>query len=528
MFKTKTHYSLNKSIITSDSLANLYKEYGFKVCPIIDINNICSSVQHVKACKKHELKPVIGTEITLKEQGSNLRLIARNLEGFRALNIIVGLANKQLPIEISLEEVQSLSDNLLIIGPPDLKDKFSTYFVENEVVDYDCRYLTQDQHIEFQVVTAIGAKSTIRKCNERGYPLYKFFAKNQYYVRTKEQLLKEFSREQILNTNKLFELVEEFNFLQGPQLPKFECPNGVSSDAYLLKKCTDGFNIKLKGKNKEKYIERLDEELGVFKEAGLADYFLIVADIFDFCKEKKYLTGVSRGSVGGCLVAYLLDITKIDPLQYKLIFSRFYNKGRKGSLPDIDFDIPKFAREDVINYVVGKYGKDKVSHIATYQTLKGRSSLKAVFRAFDMPFSEINRITENIEDEAKIADELNEEQSSIVYWALQNKPECFREWCNLNEDGTLGGTYANEFQMAINLEETKMNQAKHASGIIVATQNLNEIVPMIYDKNSKRQIVGYEMDDASSIGLLKIDILGLSSLDRIMDIQQLVGEQNAN
>jgi DNA polymerase-3 subunit alpha len=266
------------------------------------------------------------------------------------------------------------------------------------------------------------------------------------------------------------------------------------------------------------------------QKAGLSSYFLIVQDIVEYVKNNNWLPGPGRGSAAGCLVSYLIGITQINPIKYNLLFERFYNEGRNTadhiSMPDIDVDVPINKREYVIDYIKEKYGRDKVSQMITFNTMKGRGALKEVLRVYgNISFEEMNRITKYIPDESKIADELQEMkedtgESSIIRWALENNVDKLKEWCYISDDGSLAGPLAKRFEQAIRLEGTKSNQSKHAAGVVISKESLGSVCPMIYDAKNKQNIAGMEMQDLESLGLIKFDILGVAMLDKIMAVSE--------
>jgi DNA polymerase-3 subunit alpha len=243
---------------------------------------------------------------------------------------------------------------------------------------------------------------------------------------------------------------------------------------------------------------------------------------------------VVHNSAAGCLVSYLIGITSIDPIKYGLLFDRFYNAGRNTqgriSMPDIDVDVPINKRENIIEYIKEKYGHDKVSQMITFNTIKGRGALKDVLRVYgNISFEEMNRITKNIPDEAKIADELQEMkeetgESSIIQWALENNVDKLKEWCYYDEKGELQGPLAKRFEQAIRLEGIKSNQSKHAAGIAISSDPLDIVCPMVYDSKNEQLIAGMEMQDLESIGIIKFDILGIAYLDKVMLISDLLKE----
>jgi DNA polymerase-3 subunit alpha len=287
--------------------------------------------------------------------------------------------------------------------------------------------------------------------------------------------------------------------------------------------------------NQGEYLDRIKYELDVLQGAGLSSYFLIVQDIVNYVRKNNWLPGPGRGSAAGCLVSYLIGITSIDPICYNLMFDRFYNAGRNSadhiSMPDIDVDVPINKREVIIEYIKNRYGHDKVSQMITFNTIKGRGALKDVLRVYgNISFDEMNRITKNIPDEAKIADELQEMkeetgEASIIRWALENNPDKLKEWCFIDENNELQGPLAKRFEQAIRLEGTKSNQSRHAAGIAISSTPLNETCPMVYDSKNKQLIAGMEMQDLEAIGIIKFDILGVAMLDKIMTIKDILSKK---
>jgi DNA polymerase-3 subunit alpha len=363
-----------------------------------------------------------------------------------------------------------------------------------------------------------------------------FFKSDNYYILSPEEMLALHTEEEIDNTNYVDSLIESFDILHKPMLPVFDCPNNLNPDEYLRQLCREGWKDKIANTiakdDQQVYIDRIKRELEVLQGAGLSSYFLIVQDIVNYVRNNGWLPGPGRGSASGCLVSYLIGITSIDPIKYDLIFERFYNSGRNTkdriSMPDIDVDVPINKRESIIEYIKSKYGRDKVSQMITYNTLKGRGALKEVLRVYDnISFEEMNRITKHIPDEAKIADELQEMkedtgEASIIRWALENQVDKLKEWCYIDSDGSLAGPLAKRFEQAIRLEGTKSNQSKHAAGVVISSQDLKSVCPMIYDNKNKQTIAGMEMQDLENLGIIKFDILGVAMLDKVMTISDIL------
>jgi len=405
----------------------------------------------------------------------------------------------------------------------------------------DAHYANREDSVDQRILLCNNLKTTLANVNSKilnnqDTPMGCFFKSDNYYILSNEKMKAIHSEEEIQNTNMIAEMCENYDITSKPMLPPFDCPKEFDVDQYLRQLCRDGWSKKI-AKNIDKYtqnayVERIKYELEVLQGAGLSSYFLIVADIVNEVKNRGWLPGPGRGSAAGCLVSYLIGITGIDPIKYDLIFERFYNAGRNSgdriSMPDIDVDVPIDKREEIIDYIKNKYGHDKVSQMITYNTMKGRGAIKEVLRVYgNISFEEMNNITKNIPDESKIADELQEMredtgESSIIQWALENNVDKLKEWCYLMDDGTLAGPLAKRFEQAIRLEGTKINQSKHAAGIVISNHKLSDVCPMVYDSKNRQMIAGMEMQDLESLGIIKFDILGVAMLDKIMGISDIL------
>lgn len=403
------------------------------------------------------------------------------------------------------------------------------------VATIDAHYCEMADAVDQRVLLCSSLKTTLpaiskKIINEEKVPLSSFFTSDKYYILSPEEMSEIHDKEELDNTLKIDSLCEDYNILISPQLPDFRCPDKQTPIEYIRELCRIGWKEKIKDKiPKDKhqvYVDRVKKEFEVLETANLASYFLIVRDIVQYVKSQNCLPGPGRGSAAGCLVSYLIGITAIDPIEYNLIFERFYNTGRNTkshiSMPDIDVDVPIEYRESIINYIKDKYGSDKVSQMITFNTLKGRGALKEVLRVYgNISFEEMNMITKNIPDEAKIADELQEmEDASIIKWSLENNSKKLKDWCYIDDKGELQGPLSKRFEQAIRLEGSKYNQSKHAAGIAIANNELSSICPMLWDTKTKQSIAGFEMGDLESIGVIKFDILGIALLDKIMHTQR--------
>jgi len=408
----------------------------------------------------------------------------------------------------------------------------------------DAHYPTQDTAEDQRVLLCTSLKKTIgqvhRELKEgKSKSLSSFFSSDNFHIPSHEEMLKFHTEEELRNTNLIADMCESYNILGAPNPPEFKCPEQFKAQEYLRHLCKLGWSSKMHHIKKgtaefQRYGDRVQEELEVFEGAGLSGYFLIVQDILKFCRQKNYLTGPGRGSAAGCMVSYLIGITQIDPLQHDLVFERFYNAGRNTderiSMPDIDIDVPKVAREEVIEYIRNKYGKDNVAQIVTYQTMQGRSALKRVMQARgNISFTEQNEITKHIMDEAKIADELQDMkeelgESSLILWALKNRKKQLKDWCEIGENGKLEGKMAKVFEQSMRLEGTKIIQSKHAAGVVVSPTPISDTCPMIRSasKGDTDLLAGFEGPSCEDVGLLKLDVLGIRMLDKIMEVPDIL------
>ena len=402
----------------------------------------------------------------------------------------------------------------------------------------DAHYSNKEDASDQRILLCNNLKTTMpeisRKINSGlDVPMGCFFTSDNYHILSQEEISALHTEEEIENTQLVSGMCEQYDIGSRPRLPPFNCE---SPDEYLRQLCRNGWRNKIQNiiatENQSQYVDRIKYELDILQGAGLSSYFLIVQDIVNYVKNNGWLPGPGRGSAAGCLVSYLIGITGINPIDYGLIFDRFYNSGRntkdRVSMPDIDVDVPINKRETVISYIKDKYGDSQVSQMVTFNTIKGRGAIKDVLRVYgNVSFEEMNNITKNIPDEAKIADELQEMKdetgdASIIRWALENQSDKLKDWCFIDENNELQGPLAKRFEQAIRLEGTKVNQSKHAAGVVIADSDLSTICPMVYDSKTKTRIAGMEMEDLETIGVVKFDILGVAMLDKIMFISDFL------
>ena len=300
-----------------------------------------------------------------------------------------------------------------------------------------------------------------------------------------------------------FEAPSHFHpLLQGGEGRARENSEKDRLDSYLEKLCREGVKGHYLGLTPE-IEDRLKKELKVIKGAGYAGYFLIVWDFIHYARKKGIPVGPGRGSAGGSLTAYLLGITEIDPLRYDLLFERFLNPERIKP-PDIDIDFCYERRPEIIDYVVKKYGSDRVTQIITFGTMAAKGAIRDVGRALNMPYGEVDRIAKLIPAELNIT----------LSQALEKEPE-FKELARSDERvGKL-------VRVALSLEGLTRHASTHAAGLVISEEPLTNLIPLFKGGNGE-VTTQYDMNSAADIGLLKVDLLGLRTLTVIRDTVNLV------
>ena len=335
----------------------------------------------------------------------------------------------------------------------------------------------------------------------------------QYYLKSEDEmrLLFPYAIEALENTAKIAERCNVEIEFGVRKLPKFEVPKefwesdteeGEASWNFLHHLCTEGLKRRY-DEITDELTERLDYELGVIKSMGFIDYFLIVWDFIHYAKENDIMVGPGRGSAAGSIVAYTLEITDIDPIKYSLIFERFLNPERV-SMPDIDVDFCYERRQEVIDYVVKKYGKDRVAQIVTFGTLAAKGVIRDVGRVLDMPYNQVDAIAKQIPNELNITLEKALEMNSILRESYDTDPQI---------------KYL--IDMAKRLEGLQRHTSMHAAGVLISSKSVDEFVPL--SKSSDGTITTqFVMTTLEELGLLKMDFLGLRTLTVIRDTLKLI------
>ena len=322
----------------------------------------------------------------------------------------------------------------------------------------------------------------------------------QYYVKSPEEMeaLFPFAKEALENTQKIADRCSVEIEFGVTKLPKYDVPDGMTSWEYLQKLCWEGLEKRYGSDPSRELKDRLTYELDTIKNMGYVDYFLIVWDFIKYAKDHGIAVGPGRGSAAGSIVSYCLEITTIDPIRYQLLFERFLNPERV-SMPDIDVDFCFERRQEVIDYVVRKYGKDRVVQIVTFGTLAARGVIRDVGRVMDLPYAFVDSIAKMIPQELNIT----------IDKALKENPELRRTYETDEQVKSL-------IDMAKRLEGLPRHSSMHAAGVVISQKSVDEYVPLsrAADGTITTQ---FTMTTLEELGLLKMDFLGLRTLTVIQN-----------
>jgi DNA polymerase-3 subunit alpha len=564
---THSHYSLLDGLSKIPDMVKKCKENGMNALAITDHGNMYGAIELYKECKRAGIKPIIGVEVYIalrgrkdKEPGVDnrryhLTLLAKNKQGYKNLMRLVTIANlegyyykprmdKEILREfhegiICLSGCMSsqlsqavLSDNeekaeALIKEHQEIFGK-DNYFleihthphVENDkklrdgikalgkkfnipvVAGQDSHYLCADDYKAHHTLLAVNTGTDGKEGTGLEFPEDDFSLIDEKTAR----LYFTDSEEAIDNTSLVADLCEEYDLELGKAyFPDFPIPDNVSADDMLRKQAYAGFDFRKLPQSKE-YLDRLEYELGLIKKKGYPTYFLVVGDLLRYARENKIYTNI-RGSVAGSLTTYLIGVTNVDPIIYKLPFERFLNPERP-SLPDIDMDYADNRRDEMIAYAKRKYGEDKVAQIGTFGTMMAKGSVRDVARALGHPYS--------------IGDRL----SSMIPLGSQGMPMTIKHAMEIVPE--LKNAYKNEketkeiIDLAKKMEGCVRHISVHAAGVVIAPRPLYEFSPIQYDPKGGNMITQYDMYSIEDAGLPKFDFLGIRNLAILADAVRLV------
>jgi DNA polymerase-3 subunit alpha len=377
------------------------------------------------------------------------------------------------------------------------------------VATNDCHYLNRKDAKAHEVLLCIQTGKTLQDSDRMRFP------SEEFYFKSPQEMADLFKNNTEALTHTL-EIAEQCNLelrFEEKHIPKIDVPLGESLDSYLEKLSRKGLEKRLISHQGEKdfkersaqYSARLGEELKIIKSMGYSGYFLIVADFIRFAKNRGIPVGPGRGSAAGSLAAYALNITDLDPIEYDLIFERFLNPGRKNSMPDVDVDFCIEGRDEVIQYVMDKYGKENVAQIITFGKMQARAVIRDVGRVMDLPYAEVDRIAKLIP---------NTPLNITLDQALNQEPQ-LKEW--IKKDSRVESL----FNIAKSLEGLTRHASTHAAGVVISNKSLMEYLPLYRGQNGE-MMTQYPMKEVETIGLVKFDFLGLKTLTVVNHAIQLI------
>ena len=558
-----TEYSLLDGAARITDLLDRAEELGMDALAITDHGVLFGAIDFYREAKRRGIKPIIGSEVYTaartmhdkdidkdKQQG-HLVLLAKNEAGYKNLMKIVSKGFTEgfyYRPRIDKEVLRSYSNGIIALSAClagdiqsrllgndyegakrealDLLDIFGegNFYLElqDQGLPEEYRILPQLKQISQETGIPLVATNDVHYVRQEDAGAHDIllcvqtaknvddegrmrFPNDQFYLKSQEEMSRLFASipEAVENTGRIAEQCNlEFSF-GAIHLPEFSPPAGKDNRTYLRELCAAGMAERY-GIPAPELEARLDHELTVIEEMGYVEYFLIVWDFIRFARENGIMVGPGRGSAAGSLVAYSLKITDIDPIKYGLIFERFLNPERI-SMPDIDIDFCYERRGEVIDYVVKKYGEDKVAQIITFGTMKAKQAIRDVGRAMNLSYGEVDAIAKMVPFDLKMTLDRALEMSGDL-----------RQACDNNRD------IKALIDTAKALEGMPRHASTHAAGIVITKKSMVEYVPLyLADKGISTQ---YTMGTIEELGLLKMDFLGLRNLTVIRDALEMIRE----
>lgn len=561
-----TEYSLLDGSAKIKSLVKRAKELGYDSLAITDHGVMYGVIDFYEAARAEGIKPIIGCEIYVspgsrfdrentrgEERYYHLVLLAENNQGYKNLSKIVSRGFTEgfyYKPRVDMEVLEQYHEGIIALSAclagevavnlrknnyEEAKEAAlrhlkifgeNNYFLEMQdhglaeqatvnagvmrlskelgipmVVTNDSHYILAEDWEAHDVLLCI---QTNRKVHDEDRMRY---TGGQYYLKSKEEMYKLFpyAKEALANTQKIADRCNVEIVFGEQKVPEFDVPDGLTAEEYLEKLCMEGIRKRYNPVTPE-LMERLTYEINTIKKMGYVDYFLIVSDFIRYAKDHGIAVGPGRGSAAGSIVAYCLEITNIDPIRYNLLFERFLNPERV-SMPDIDVDFCYERRQEVIDYVVRKYGKEKVVQIVTFQTMAARNVIRDVGRALDLPYALCDSVAKTIPMEIGMN----------IDTALKVSKE-LKEMYEGNAD------VKQLIDMARKLEGLPRNTGMHAAGVVIGRDSIDEYVPLARGGDDSI-ITQFTMTTIERLGLLKMDFLGLRTLTVIQDAVKFIKQE---
>ena len=549
-----TEYSLLDGAIRCKEVAQRAAKWGMPGVGISDHGVMYGVVEFYQACKDAGVKPIIGCELYVATGGisdkskentmSHLLLIAETNQGYHNLVKLVSIANTdgfyykprvdhsllaqysegiiacsaclggEIPQLILQGEREKALERAVMYRDIFGRDNFFLEIQNNSipqqaivnktliemarqegfplVATNDAHYMDEEDYDWHEILLCVGTNATMDD------PKRLSFETNDFYFRSAKEMWDFFGEEapdSLENTVKIAERCD-VSFDLGTRdyhLPKFDIPEGETLETALEKAAFAGLNDRLKGQPiPDDYAKRLEYEISVINQMGFPGYFLIIADVIQACKDRGIPIGPGRGSAAGSLVAYAMKITELDPIKYGLIFERFLNPERV-TMPDIDTDVSDKGREELLQYVVEKYGVENVSQIITFGRMKTKAAIKDVGRAMGIPYAEVDKVAKLVPDGVKSIED-----------AISMTPD-------LKEIRDSDPKMRTLLESAAKIEGLARHCSQHAAGVVITPMPLTDLVPV--RKIGENQVVTqFSMEPVERLGLVKMDFLGLQTL----------------
>ncbi|MFP6776622.1 MAG: DNA polymerase III subunit alpha [PS1 clade bacterium] len=558
----QTEYSVKNSLVRIEGLIDQAIKLGYKSVALTDDSNIFAAIKFYKKCIEAGVKPIIGTNIRIKDgdKYSNAILLCQNNEGYLNLSQLIThcyLHEQDIDgVSATKEQIIKHQEGLIMLSTPVTSD-IAKLLISNQVDEakkqskfwqsifgdrfylsvqrtgrpFDEQLLHMCVDLSIELDLALVATNDVQFILEGDYEAHeariciseggllddsrreKLFSSEQY-LKSNKQMEDLFSDLPELLTNSV-EISKRcnvhFDLYKKNYLPDFPVPDGLTINQYFRQQSESGLDKRLLriDADRDTYKERLDFEISVIIQMDYPGYFLIVADFISWAKDNDIPVGPGRGSGAGSLVAYALGITNVDPIEHELLFERFLNPERV-SMPDFDIDFCTDRRDEVIDYVSRKYGAEKVSQIITYGTMAAKGVVRDVGRVLGHPYGFSDRISKSIPNDLKI-----NLSRALGNFEKKDSQESKDKW--YSEE--LKNRYDSEesvttlIDLSLQLEGLVRNVGTHAGGVLIAPSKISDFCPVYKGPGDEDVVVSqFDMKDVEAMGLVKFDFLGLSNL----------------
>lgn len=563
-----SEYSLLDGACRLKDLVKSAKEKGQTAVAVTDHGNMFAAVDFFLEAKNVGIKPIIGCEVyvanrtrldktaELDSRSYHMVLLCKNMTGYQNLIKMVSLAwtegfyrrpriddsllekyhegliclsaclAGEIPRLIMSNDIDGAYEKARyyknLFGEGNFYLEMQNHFIKEQTVvnntllkmsedlniplvaTNDCHYVDKKDAETHNILMCIQTGHTINDNDRMEFPT------DEFYIKTEEEMRSLFPNvpQAIDNTQLIADMCDvEFEF-GNTKLPHFEVPNGEDHFEYFRRKCYEGL-YKHYGENPDdSLIERLEYELDVVNKMGYVDYYLIVNDFIQYAKSQDIPVGPGRGSGAGSLAAYCIGITGIDPIKYNLIFERFLNPERV-SMPDFDVDFCKDRRQEVIDYVIRKYGSDHVAQIIAFGTMAARGAIRDVGRVLDIPYGSVDAVAKLVPNDLGITIDKALKISKDLKNLYDTDPQTKRL-----------------IDMARNIEGMPRHATTHAAGVVITRDPVDSYVPLA--KNDEAIVTQFTMTRLEQLGLLKMDFLGLRNLTVLNDAKNMIKSSHPN